>query len=612
MIRRATVRLVPKSSHTVLGVLPFGSLYEACEAVPELLERSPSAIELLPRSLICLARSIPAYAHQLGFLDQLSKNGKDPAALLIVEFEGDRKEGLKVKAAQLGNNVLIAESSPDQAQIWSVRKMGLGILMSRPGEPKPVAIIEDLSVPVERLGEYVREMERIFEAHGTEGDFYAHASAGCLHVRPLINLKDQVGVKRLRSIARQAIDLVVGMGGASTGEHGDGLARSEWTEKVFGSEIVEAFTALKRAADPLGLLNPGKILSAPPIDENLRFGPDYKVKVWATALDFSKEASLSGAIELCNGAGVCRKEDGVMCPSFQATANEMHSTRGRANLMRAMISGKFEQEHQADESVFEAMDLCLACKGCKAECPSAVDMAKLKYEFLQRFYSKNGAGAHKRKARDYLFAYIDRFARLGLPLAGLINRVLRIGLVKSLGEKTIGISAKRTLPALQRKSFRTYIDSARLIVDLDAPDNLERTASQEREQVLLLIDPFTEYFYPENGIAAFEVLVKAGCRPIVLPVIGAGRTEISKGFLSAARMQAAKVVEAINQFDPEGRLPIVGVEPSEIYSLKDEYPDLLVGDRRVERLKECAYTLEEFLVRPWKDESESKDNAHSH
>ena len=437
-------------------------------------------------------------------------------------------------------------------------------------------------MPVERLGEFVRGMERILAEHHTEGDFYAHASAGCLHIRPLLNIKTRLGVQTMRQIAEQAIGLALSLQGAVSGEHGIGISRAEWLPRMFGEQVMDAFRLVKQAADPYGILNPGKILDAPGMDTNLRYGEGYRQNPWQPAFDFSQQGGLTGAIELCNGAGVCRKSDGVMCPSFQAVGEEMHSTRGRANLLRAMISGRFPDPASAEKTVYEAIDLCLACKGCKSECPSAVDMAKLRYEFLHYYY-----GHHRRRWRDYLFGRIDFFSRLGYPFRLLANPILKWRLTHSLAERWLGISAQRTLPVFQSRSLAMLV-AADPTLSNPGPG----------KPVLFLSDAFTEYFYPQTGIAALKVLRRAGYAPRLLPVLGAGRTMISKGFIDAARQRAEQLLAAIDRLDPNATAPVVGVEPSEILTLRDEYRDLLPGDGRISRLAARASMIDEFLIRP--------------
>lgn len=591
IIRKAKLRLVSRPRNTILGVIPYEGLAEACDAVPGILELNPSAIELIPRNLIFLARSLPAYARQLSFMDEFSKNGEIPPALLVIEFSGEAPSELIEKTRRLGNHVFIAESAEVQKQIWEVRKVGLGILMSRPGDTKPVAFIEDLSVPVESLGKFVREMQRILSENHTEGDFYAHASAGCLHIRPLVNLKTAGGVKTLRNIARQSIEVVLQSGGSASGEHSDGLARGEWLTKVYGKEICTAFQELKQAADPDNILNPGKKVNVQPMDTNLRYGVHYHARGWEPVMDFSRPGGSPGinglleAIEQCNGAGVCRKAEGVMCPSFRATQDEMHNTRGRANLLRAMISGRFPGDKLAESSVREALDLCLACKGCKAECPSGVDMAKLKYEFTYQYYLK-----HPRKLRDYLFGYISAFSRVGSFFPSMTNALFGSRLFSFIGDRVLGLSSQRALPRFAPQSLSKILHNKRII----KPGGTVHST----EKVLLLIDAFTEYYYPQAGLAAVKTLCAAGCEVQVLPFLGAGRTLISKGFLKAAKTYTMSLVKSINRLDPDRKMAVIGVEPSEIYTLRDEYPDLLPGDESVLALAQRSWMIDEFIIRP--------------
>ncbi len=593
VIGHAKVRLVPLPKHTVLCVLAFSEIAKACDAVSWILELGPSAVELIPGILVNLARGVSAYASQLSIFDQLT-NGSISPDLLVVEFSGDDPARLRERIdrmKKLANDsipIVIAESNEAQKQVWSVRKVGLGLLSSRAGDVRSTAFIEDLSVPVVRLGDFVRELQHIFQEHNTVADFYAHASAGCLHIRPMVNLKTVEGVKALRSIAEQAVQLTVRLNGSVSGEHGLGIARSEWLGQMYRDEIMSAFRILKDAADPKGLLNPGKILDAPRMDENLRYGAAYSTYAWTSEFDFSSQGGLAGAIEMCNGAGVCRKQEGVMCPSFQATREEMHSTRGRANLLREMISLPADSRNfsQVSDAVYEALDLCLACKGCKAECPSSVDMAKLRYEFLHQYYQ-----THRRKIRDYLFAFIGVFARLGHHFSAVVNPLLGWESAKNMAEKWLGFSAKRQFPILQQKSFHRRATEVKV----------EMSKRHKQADVFLLSDPFIEYFQPEIGLAAVRVLHALGYQVGLLPVIGSGRTLISKGFLPAARRHASRLVETVDQMDPDGQIPVIGLEPSEIYTLRDEYFDLLPGDQRVQRLADRSWMIDEFLVRPGGD-----------
>jgi FAD/FMN-containing dehydrogenase/Fe-S oxidoreductase len=591
VIRRATVGLVPKPKHTVLGVLAYDSVAEACDDVPRLLAFSPSAVELIPQILIRLARGVPAYASQMGWVQG------DPAALLAVEFSGDDPAALEKQARSIGDLFRVATSAGEQAQVWNVRKVGVGILDSAHRAERPVAFVEDCAVPVERLGEFVREFERILAAEKVEAAFYAHASAGCLHVRPMIDLRTGAGVRALRSIAAQVADLTVRVGGAMASEHGDGLARSEWLEKTYGKELLGALDSLKRAADPFSLLNPAKLLDAPPMDSHLRFGESYKTKTWKPVMAY--ETGLAGAIEQCNGAGVCRKQEGgVMCPSFRALREEKHSTRGRANLLRAIISNQLPVT-SGEKAVYEALGLCLACKGCQAECPSGVDMAKLKYEFQHHYYRR-----HLRPLRDYLFGFINQVALLvgALRVGGLVNWFMRQGWVKWLLERALGISAKRPFPQFH------VVARSRGAATKQPPANLMSAANMwllrasgarnDKDVALYLPDSFSRYFEPEVEQAALGLLSACGVDVKVLPVLGAGRTLLSKGFLPAAKRHAEHVLDEIRRLDPQGVLPVVGVEPSEIYTLRDEFRALLPECRaEVDALAKRAWMVDEFLVR---------------
>ncbi len=590
VLRRATLNLVPRPKHTVLAALSYDSVIAACEDVPRLLTFAPSAVELIPQMLIRLARDVPAYARQMDFVDG------DPVALLVVEFAGENLAHLTAQARSLGHSVRVITEEDAQKRVWNVRKVGLGIFDSRPASARPIAFIEDCAIPVEHLGEFVGEVERILAAHNTYAAFYAHASAGCLHIRALLDLRTGEGVRHLRSIAEAVLSLALRLGGAMSSEHGDGLVRSEWLKQTYGESVFGAFELLKRAADPQSILNPGKIVSAPPMDANLRYGEGYRASAWTPSLDFSRNGGLAAAIEQCNGQGVCRKDSGVMCPSFQATRDEMHSTRGRANLLRAMISNPAlrNTQHEPDRAnsafrseplsrmVASALDLCLACKGCKAECPSGVDMAKLKYEFLHEYHK-----THPRKLRDYLFAYINHLVPLAAAFAPLSNRFVAIPAIKKL----LHLAQNRPFPQIRTTHHAPY-----------HPETVRSGRNTLHDSVLYLPDTFTRYFEPEIERAALTVLAACGVETRPLSSLGAGRTLISKGFLDAARNHLDKLLDEIRHLDPEGELPIVGIEPSELYTLRDELPDLLPG-RRVEcdSLASRAWTVEEFLVRPGVD-----------
>lgn len=585
IINRARVNLVTRPEYTILAIINYNSLEEACDAVPELLQYQPSAVELLPRSIVNQAKTIPSYAQQVPFLSE------EPAAFLILEFSGCNLNQLISKARKLGKNIIVIESNTTQKYIWNVRKAGLGIIQSKISNSKPISFIEDLSVPVDQLGLFVRKINQIFTFYQTNCEIYAHASAGCLHIRPIINIRTNSGKNVMREIASEAVELVSSLGGSASGEHGDGLARSEWLTKIYGKEIVSAFKFIKKAADPNELMNPGKIVGLSvktqpqEMDQNLRFNESYKTQDWVTNFQFNPETGgIAGAIEHCNGAGVCRKSEGVMCPSFQVSQEEMFSTRGRANLLRAMISGRFPSKLESEKSVYNALDLCLACKGCKSECPSSVDMSKLKYEFFYKFYI-----THSRKFRDYLFGYIHLFLRLGKPIQPVINWAFRNQVTKNIFDRYFSISKDRSFPTIAPKSFRQILPRKYFSLSL---------RDMQRTPVFLLIDAFHEYMYPNTGVNSVYLLEQCGFQVIVLPCCGAGRTLISKSFLPQAKHHAERLLDEIIKMDSEGRCAVVGIEPSEIYTIKDEYFDLLPHrSLDLKGLRERTWMIDEFLIR---------------
>lgn len=576
VIQRATLKLVQKPPYTLLGVLAYPDIAAACDDVPRLLSFQPSAIELIPQLIIRLARGVPAYARQVDWIQH------DPAAILVVEFSGHSLTALRESVQKIGAVLLVAEDPADQARVWNIRKMGLGILDSRPQSARPAAFIEDCAVPVENLGEFVREIENILAEHQAEGGIYAHASAGCLHIRPILDLQRGQGVRALRTIGERVLALTLRLGGSMSSEHGDGIVAGEWIEKTYGASLTDAMRALKEAADPNRLLNPGKMFEAPPMDTHLRYGVAYRTLTWQPALHFDHAGGLAGAIEQCNGQGVCRKADGVMCPSFQATRDEGNSTRGRANLLRTMIRmpgsapADFAFPPDMMEDVYRSLDVCLACKGCTSECPSGVDMPRLKYEFMHRYFK-----THPRQLRDYLFGYFDQVSKVLAPVGPLANALMKMDWSKKLIARLSGITDKRPFPAFAPGRTRR-------------PPALQKSA----QRVIYLSDVFSRYLEPEVERAAFELLQAAGYEPIPLSMTGAGTSLLSKGFIPSARAHAGRLLDEIRRLDPDALLPLVGCEPPEIYCVKHEYGALLPQRRQeVESLQHRAWTVEEFLLR---------------
>lgn len=590
VVTEAKLNLMPRPKHTLLDIFHFGDLAEALEAVPAILalvDSGLSAIELLDRTILRLALGNLETARRAGFIQG------DPAAVLIVEFSGDAEAELAAQAealeARLRWPCVRLRDPAAQANVWAVRKAGLGLLLGMKGDRKPVAFVEDTAVAPERLPDYIRALDALVRAQGTTAAYYAHASVGCLHVRPLLDLKRPEDVARMRAISQAVSDLVLAFGGAMSGEHGDGLARSCYNEKLFGPTLYQAFRQLKAAFDPQGLLNPGKKVDAPPMEAHLRtqagpialHGPAPAVeRAWpgATHFRFATEGDVVRAIELCNGNGACLKlGNGTMCPSYMATREEAHTTRGRANALRAAISGVLPPGALTSQQMYAVLDLCLACKACKAECPSNVDMAKLKAEFLAAYHA-----AHGTPLRDRAFAHIATLNRIGSAFAPLSTWVVRSRPARWALQRLLGVDARRPLPPFARPTFPTRHKTQR------------RMRGDKGHMVVLYDDTFMRYNYPGVGEAAVAVLQAAGYEVLVVDHPCCGRPMISKGLLDEARRAAAANVAALAPYAERG-IPIVGCEPSCILSFRDEYPDLLDGPD-VQALAERSYLLEEFIA----------------
>jgi len=484
---------------------------------------------------------------------------------------------------RMGYAASVAYEPREVNQIWGVRKAGLGLLLGIKGEKKPIAFVEDTAVEPSRLPEFIRGFEDILAGRDTEGSFYAHAGAGCLHIRPLINLKDPAEIRKMDTLAQEICELVLDFGGAMSGEHGDGLARSHFNEKVFGPRVYDAFKRLKAAFDPAGIMNPGKVVDAPAMTDNLRYGRDYRAEELPVVYPYQRHGGFAGAVELCNGAGVCRKElVGTMCPSFMATREEEHSTRGRANLLRALLDGRLPPERESEDRVLEALDLCLGCKACKAECPSGVDMARLKSDFQHHYYRDR-----RRPLADRIFGAPDVLARWGSRFGPLARWADRRGWAASLLSRTIGFDRRRSLPSLARQPFTRWFRSIEAASQPAAP----------RGEVALFPDTFTNYFEPQIGIAACRVLWALGYRVVLAPEVCCGRPAISRGLLDRARRLARESVRALGPVAAEGT-PIVGLEPSCLFSFRDEIPELVPEEERAaaENVAQRAVLFDEFLA----------------
>lgn len=587
------LNLVTKPKLSTLAVVHFDKLYTALESVSTILEIGPTAVELLDHLSITLCRDVPDYARRLrNFIEG------DPHCVLITEFTGDSDAELVAKFARLRQHlqgqgvpftaITEAKTPIQQEDVWVVRKSGLGLLMSIKGDYKPIPFIEDAAVPVEFLADYVTKVEDFCHGLGTRVAYYAHASAGCLHIKPLINTKRAEEIAKLPEIAEFAVDLLRGFDGVLSSEHGDGRTRTWLNERFFGTELYGLYRQVKRIFDPENLLNPGNVVDGPAMTDHLRYDAQYTTEPIEEHLDFSVDQGYGRAIEMCNGAGVCRKlNTGTMCPSFMVTQEEEHSTRGRANLLRAAISGILPPGSFTSERLYEALDLCIECKACKSECPSSVDMAKLKFEFLVHYYEQHGTPLRAR-----LMADIARASRWSSgALAPLVNGLLGNRWVRLLLAKTVGIGTQRKLPRFAREPFTVWFKK-------------RGAGAATGKQVVLFNDTFNTFNYPEVSVAATEVLEAVGFQVLLPGHYCCGRPAISKGLVQQARAAARDCVEKLFPYAEHG-IPIVGLEPSCLLTLRDEIFTLLPSDTRCAAIAENSYLFEEFIAK-LADEGELK------
>lgn len=569
-----TVDLVQKPPFTSLGAVHFRTRREALEATTAILETRPSAIELMDGAAIERCQSTPEFARRLNFIEGT------PGAVLMTEYFGDSqaevRDGLdRLERVVQSQRVVRLESPERIATAWSVRKEALGLIMGVKGDHKPVAFVEDAAVPVEHLADYIDDLETLLSESDTPAVMYAHASGGCLHVRPFINTKDAREVTKMRDLAQGSADLVRSYGGWVSSEHGDGLVRSWLNPGFLGERLYGLCKDVKALFDLDNLLNPRRVVDAPPMTENLRLGPDYTPLPMATLMAFPEEGGFAGLVELCNGNGACRKlGEGTMCPSYMATREEVDSTRGRANVLRMAMNGRVNG--LGDAEVYEALDLCLACKACKRECPSAVDMAKLKTEWLDGYWRRNGA-----PARVKAMANLPRYARMICgPAAPLVNRISGSSFGRTMARQ-IGIDPERPTPTFSRRAFARKGGRAGEISD---PDNT----------VVLFVDTFSNFQHPEVPTAAKQVLETAGYHVIPVGDACCGRTYLSKGFVTAAQRRAIRSVNRLYPFVEAG-VPIIGLEPSCIGTFADEYPALVVGDPRTGQVAAATIEFEAFV-----------------
>ncbi|MGE0316084.1 MAG: FAD-binding and (Fe-S)-binding domain-containing protein [Lautropia sp.] len=623
--RTLTLALAPLPKAKVLGVVNFPSFRAAMAAAQHIVRLEPTAVELVDRTMIDLALANPAFRPTIA-----AALIGEPAAVLLVEFAGDDKPALRPMLdrldeliADLGLPDAVVKMADDTAQknLWEVRKAGLNIMMSLKGDGKPVSFIEDCAVPLEHLADYTDALTEVFARHGTRGTWYAHASVGTLHVRPILDMRvagPGGGAAKMRAIAEEAAVLVRRYRGAYSGEHGDGLCRGEWIEWQFGPAITDAFRAIKRELDPIGLFNPRRIVDPPRMDDAslFRFASDaapkpYRRITLTPVLDWSawnvdadpvtERTSAPGtggdstggfakAIEMCNNNGHCRKFDaGTMCPSYRVTRDEQHLTRGRANTLRLAVSGQLGADALTSDALYETMDLCVGCKGCRRECPTGVDMAKMKVEFLAHYKARHGF-----TLRDRLVAHLPDYARLASRVPWLANLRDTLPGMAALGERLLGLSAARSLPRFRADTFW----QARAGLGLASRDELLAAAAAGDKVVALFVDTFNAYLDSENALAAVKVLEAAGYRvhAIARGDEGhcCGRTFLATGMVEKAREKARALVDALAPIADAG-IPIVGLEPSCLLSLRDEFLVLGLG-ASAPQIAAHARLFEEFVA----------------
>jgi FAD/FMN-containing dehydrogenase/Fe-S oxidoreductase len=583
VVLEAKVRLVEMPRAKALLVVQFADLLDALAATPVALTHGPAAVEVMDRYILDSTRLNAEASRLRSFLDG------DPGAILIIEFYLDRPEDARARLAALeadlrrhghGTHYRPATDAGEQQRIWKLRTLALGLSMAEKGDAKAISFVEDTAVSPACLRDYIAEFLDVVRRHGTTAGVYAHASVGCLHVRPIVDLKTVEGVQRFQAIADDVADLVLKYGGALSGEHGDGLVRSPYQEKTFGPILYDAFRTLKRAFDPHGILNPGKIVDAPPLTTNLRYGPAYVTPEGPTVFDFTADGGITRAAELCAGVGECRKQrGGTMCPSYRATREEQHSTRGRANALRLALTGQCDLRGLTDPALHDALDLCLECKACKSECPTNVDMARLKAEFLHHYFT-----AHGLPLRNRVFGHVARLSRWGSRLAPVSNWLMRSAPARWLNEWLLGIDRRRIPPAFARRTLAHQFQPI-------------RTGTQS---VVLFPDTFTNFYEPEIGLAAARLLGLAGCAVTLGPpgLRCCGRPLISNGLLLEAAACAFYNVAQLYPLAAAGT-PITACEPSCILTIKDDYPALLQGElrRQAEVVAAMCVTFEEMVER---------------
>lgn len=578
------LNLEPLPKFKSVAVVHFSELLEAIGSVQLMLNYQPSAIEILDQTVLRLSKENLTTKQHCHFID------KDPAAILIVEFYGDSLEEVMERPQKMiealkdlgwGYAYPIFPEGKEYDDVWIVRKKGLGLMLGIKGDKKPLPFIEDAAIPIAVLPEYIDKVLQICAKHNTQVSMYAHASVGVIHVRPILDLRQEQDIENLKNIANETFELVVKYGGSWCGEHGDGLVRSAFNERFFGPRVYRAFQDIKRLFDPENLMNPGKIVDAQTIEHNLRYGAGYADQEVKTEFQYRFENSFGESVHMCTGVGECRKTlGGTMCPSFKVTRDEEHSTRGRANALRLAMSGQLGKSGLTSKRLHEVLDLCLSCKACKSECPSNVDMAKMKSDVTQMYYDEHGVTLRDRLIRDSSKAA----ARLSGLLSYLVNPIQESTFFRSALQKLTGFDKRRVLPKYTKEPFYRWFEKK---------DNQK---FKSEKKVVLFADTYLNFHEPQVGKSAIELLNSCGYEVILAHVGCCQRPKISHGFLREAKKEGAKTLEGLRKYMDQG-LKIVVCEPSCASALNDDLPDLIEDGALATQLKEQVMMIDVFLAK---------------
>ncbi len=582
VVLNAKLNLEPLPSHKILCTVHFADLIECIGSVAPILEHRPSAVEILDEDLVVLARNNFSIAPLCGWIEG------DPKGILVVEFFGNSEQEVMKKAEALVADLKkqkkgfawpILSETEEQDKVWAVRKNGLGIMTGIKGDRKPIAFIEDASIPIENLPEYIDLVLKFCKERDVPVIMYAHASVGLIHVRPMLNLKEQADIDKMKAIARYSFDLVKKYGGSISGEHGDGRTRSPFLEEYFGPKLYGAIKEVKKLFDPAGLMNPGVIVDPDPMDTNLRYGPDYRIPDISTEYNYREDGSFAAAVEMCAGVGACRQNlVGLMCPSYRATRDEEHSTRGRANALRLAMTGQMGTDGMDSPELFEIMDLCLSCKGCKSECPSHVDMAKLKGEFLQKYREKNGTSL-----RDKFVSGSTTMAkRMSGWKAPIVNGIQKTMLFRRTLQWMAGVDSRRILPSYAKTTLHRWYD------------NRPGACRQQTKRVVLFDDTYMNYHETSVGISAVELLESCGYEVILAKAGCCQRPSISHGFLKKAKKEGEKTLLNLKKFIDDG-LQVVVCEPGCASALTDDLPDLIDNEELGNSIRKNVMMIDVFL-----------------